>query len=1012
MKTHRGSLWRKWDLHIHTPASIEHWKGSQRYIDLENQSDKDVLTRHVIEAINQSDVDVFCIMDYWTFDGYFEIVDFLRRNPDVVCNSKIFPGIELRAEAPTKQRLNVHVIFSDKVTKQQLVEFKSDLRLLSTDRSLSNEALIDFAKTLDLGKASIHGATKAPSSMSNSELLTLGFRTAEIVRESLKGAVKRIPEGSCLIMLAYDTHGGAEELYWKEHPPADNEWMQLADLFEARSQENIDLFWGRETKKNQHFLNDFLTTIGGKPKPVISGSDAHSISDYGNFPSGKITWIKADPTFEGLKQVLIEPTQRSFIGSFPPARERVLNNKSHYISSLQVVKNEEYDKETWFEDVNIEFNHGLVAIIGNKGMGKSALADMVGLLGNSQREKYFSFLHQDKFRGRTASHSKAKHFKATLTWADESQVQKNLNENCSLDTPEAIRYVPQNFFDRICNEIELKKGGEFAQELDKIIFSHIEDFQRQGCLSLDDLINLKTREIERNIESLKSSLSNVNNDLEDIEAKLSPEYKQQILNEINQKQRDLDAIVQDPLAEVFAPDGSNETRQRLDSIRANREELSKKTEMVQEQQRIVEQKITAVDNLQESFAGFERDYKQWLKNSESNLTLLELDHQELISVTFSYIERFKDLKIDLQTAATTYSNDKKDIEKQQTLLNVQEAAIANGLETAERLYEIYKSDLEKRENRKKELQKEIEYRKDLIDKLKTETAAKKLSLETQRSEIVSNIFAQKVKLSEAYKSLYQPVRDLIENHYLIKNKYKLGFEVSIDVSLAFVERFLDFLNLTASGSYRGRDTGRERLNQKLSVTTFETAENVQEFLKRIVFSLRHNERNNDLPLAIESQLKNVSLSEFYDFLFGLDYLEPRYALTLDGKELPQLSPGERGILLLIFYLLIDKDDCPLIIDQPEENLDNQSVFELLVPCVEEAKNRRQIIIVTHNPNLAVVCNADQVIYSHIDKANKNRVRYISGSIENPEINDRIVDVLEGTWRAFNKREAMYQIIKR
>jgi hypothetical protein len=52
------------------------------------------------------------------------------------------------------------------------------------------------------------------------------------------------------------------------------------------------------------------------------------------------------------------------------------------------------------------------------------------------------------------------------------------------------------------------------------------------------------------------------------------------------------------------------------------------------------------------------------------------------------------------------------------------------------------------------------------------------------------------------------------------------------------------------------------------------------------------------------------------------------------KELSELSPGERGTLLLVFYLLVDKDDIPLMIDQPEENLDNQTVFDLLVPCIK------------------------------------------------------------------------------
>ncbi len=156
--------------------------------------------------------------------------------------------------------------------------------------------------------------------------------------------------------------------------------------------------------------------------------------------------------------------------------------------------------------------------------------------------------------------------------------------------------------------------------------------------------------------------------------------------------------------------------------------------------------------------------------------------------------------------------------------------------------------------------------------------------------------------------------------------------------------------------------------------------------------------------------KGVEPVDVYDFVFGLEYLFPRYALTWGDRTLDQLSPGERGALLLVFYLLVDNDTIPLVIDQPEENLDNESVYRMLVPCIKKAKERRQVIIVTHNPNLAVVCDADQVIYCEMDKPGGNRVTYTTGAIENPLINHHIVDVLEGTRPAFDVRDAKYKLV--
>ncbi len=103
---------------------------------------------------------------------------------------------------------------------------------------------------------------------------------------------------------------------------------------------------------------------------------------------------------------------------------------------------------------------------------------------------------------------------------------------------------------------------------------------------------------------------------------------------------------------------------------------------------------------------------------------------------------------------------------------------------------------------------------------------------------------------------------------------------------------------------------------------------------------------------------------------------------------------------------------PLIIDQPEENLDNQTIATMLVPAIKYAKEHRQIIMVTHNPNLAVVCDAEQIIHSRLDKVDGNRVVYTTGGIEDPTIVQLIVDVLEGTKPAFDLRDAKYEILER
>jgi energy-coupling factor transporter ATP-binding protein EcfA2 len=112
------------------------------------------------------------------------------------------------------------------------------------------------------------------------------------------------------------------------------------------------------------------------------------------------------------------------------------------------------------------------------------------------------------------------------------------------------------------------------------------------------------------------------------------------------------------------------------------------------------------------------------------------------------------------------------------------------------------------------------------------------------------------------------------------------------------------------------------------------------------------------------------------------------------------------VLLLLYLALDNTDDRPLIIDQPEENLDPQSIFDELVGLFLAAKRTRQVIMVTHNANLVVNTDADQVI---VARAGPHRpgelppITYLSGGLESTHIRKAVCDLLEGGERAFQER---------
>jgi predicted ATPase len=283
------------------------------------------------------------------------------------------------------------------------------------------------------------------------------------------------------------------------------------------------------------------------------------------------------------------------------------------------------------------------------------------------------------------------------------------------------------------------------------------------------------------------------------------------------------------------------------------------------------------------------------------------------------------------------------------------------------------------------------------------------TLQDQRRGIAEGIHKGIAAIRDAYKELFSAVQDLITGSVIIKEGFKLTFESSIVERTFQTELFERYVSQGNVGSFYGKEKGAAVLEELRADFDFNKAEDAVAFAEKVIAYLQADMRNPQRPKTeIAGQVrKGVDVKMLYDFLWSFGYLEPEYSLKLDGKDLSHLSPGERGTLLLVFYLLVDKSNKPIIVDQPEENLDSQTVYRLLIPVIKDVKKRRQIIMVTHSPNIAVVCDAEQIIHAQIDRSAGNKVIYTMGSIESPDINRYLVDVLEGTRPAFDNREAKY-----
>lgn len=1019
----RGAEWRQWDLHVHTPASY-HWNGPRFDADVTAKANE-ALVDQMIAAMNAAAPDVFALMDYWSFDGWFALKRRLAQPGAPTLTKVVFPGIELRLAAP-KCRLNAHVIFSNLASDQTLQDFKSGLELALSGRRLSNEALIEWARASTEDKLNVHGFKKIEVDADDALALRAGAMTAELDCESYKKSIRKVPDGLAVGFMPYDTHDGLEQVQWKDHYTYFIDLFQSSPIFECRDEDKCGAFVGERTPGNEKWLAKFQKALGDVPRLAVSGSDAHRFvgvkndnnkRGYGDFPSGRATWIKADPTFLGLLQAIKEPARRSYIGACPPKLMEVEGNKTFYIDRVAIQRLATKAKVgKWLDGCSLLLNPDLVAIIGNKGSGKSALADVIALLGNSRQKLHFSFLKRDRFLGKSGE--PARQFVGQLHWRDKSHAECNLADDPSPDAVEMVRYIPQGHFEELCNAHVSGRSDAFERELRGVIFDHADESIRLGALDFDQLIEQQEISFRDQLGELRKDLAKVNLQIASIEEQLNPTVKRSLKELLTQKQKQIDEHKKAPPPEVKKPSETLTPEQQavvgdLEKIANELAQLEGRATQHAASSTSIARKQKAVQNLKERLRLLERAYSQFTEDlakdfeslglSPKNLAELKVYPQPLDKVAQNLPEERKQLEAAMA----------KDSEIKAALLAKQAERKAK-LDAPQLAYQAYLKLLGDWTAKLAELigspkspetLEGLRARVEQVEKLPDELKLTK----KRRLELSGQIFDVLEDLRQARASLFKPVQDLIQANALIREFYKLQFQATLGGSADSIANSLFVLVKQNSGEFRGPDESIAAVKGIADEYDFSVRTGILGFVtalvERIEVASKGDEPQN---VGVANALrKEKTANEVYDLLFGLSFLVPRYSLLFQDTQIEQLSPGQRGALLLIFYLLVDKGRNPIILDQPEENLDNETVVSLLVPVLSEAKRKRQIIMVTHNPNLAVYCDAEQVIHSTFNRKGSCAISYTSGSIEFPPINKHVVNVLEGTKDAFDNRGRKY-----
>ena len=814
----RGAEWRKWDLHIHSPASF-HWEG-QRFNPDPKSAENAELVDEMIHALNSAEPAVFTLMDYWTFDGWFAIKHRLSQPDAPKLMKTIFPGIELRLVAPMEGRLNAHVLFSNEIDDQVLLDFRSALNIALINRPLSEHSLRCLSRHVGRDLLDSKGYKKDVVDVDDTVALEAGSKIAEITCDSYKAAIGNVPDNLAIGFMPFNTNDGLADVKWHEHYAYCLGLFDCSPIFETRVIDTWAAFSGIKTDGNAGWIKNFQSALNNIPRLAVSGSDAHRFvgesgnndrRGYGDYPSGKATWIKADPTFEGLQQAIREPAKRSFIGEKPPKKKLYEENKSLFLDSLSIDKTTHSTlPEKWLDETKLSLNPDLISIIGNKGSGKSAMADIIALLGNSKQSRHFSFLKKGRFRGRNGE--PASNFHAIAKWADENPLSKNLNEDPAVENVELVKYIPQGHFEELCNAHASGESNAFENELRSVIFSHADDSIRLGSSDFEQLIEQQESSLRDRLEDLRGDLQKVNRQISVIENKMKPENRKSIDEKIVQINRLIEEHDKIKPAEVDKPSSELTEEQRIasDQLSQIATELEQNIECSKNNQNEsanLSAKLKACQNIHEQIQLVNKAIKTFEIETSNDAVLVGLDSTELITIQVK-----EGLVSEVELAIAKREEELKEsnqvlTQRKQALIDSQ-VPLNTKLNQPQQAFQKYLEDKKAWEDKGNGLTGStdlpdtllgLQHQISQLDNLPTQRG----ELQRQRLDLAGQIFDLLNEQREGREALFKPVQQLIQNNELIRDGYKLQFKAELACTADFIGNQLFTLVKQNSGEFRG-----------------------------------------------------------------------------------------------------------------------------------------------------------------------------------------------------------------
>lgn len=933
----RGSIWRRWDLHIHSPASFQH------HFRFSNEEEKekyqnDIWEKYISELEKISNVSVIGITDYFSIEGYKKVLEY-RKKGRLQNFDLILPNIEFRIgnivvtvknenrESSETIRLNYHVIFSDEIPVEKIEkEFLHELHIKTPtgeERTLNKENIEEIGKILREQEKSFKNK---PDYVVGCENITVSLDEIMKILENKKS----IFQGKYLLVLA---EGGWSLIKWEGqgHLTRKNLLVHSHAIFSSNPNTR-DWALGKKHPTPEYFIREFSSL-----KPCIHGSDAHSFDKLCKPDEDRFCWIKADPTFEGLKQIVYEPEERVRIQPENPEYR-----KNIYTLNSIKISNSWISDELSIEEQEIPLNRNLVAVTGGKGSGKTALLDLIANCFEDRCRRAGE--DRNSFVQRIEDQKQDLEVRIEFIGEDIGEFSKRLIEERFFQNTK-VTYLPQGKIEEYSGDRQ-----KLDKKIEEIIFSNekvIEGEYKQKFYRLRDEVDEITKQIDK-----------INREIYELEE----DTKKKIIAEIKGMKR---------IKEGELKDKENKLKELIESMEKDIKEKIEGLKKEETQLRIKHSKLESIkselDQLESKLKKFLEDSNNTISNLnnelsdlEIHLTIPELDFQPQLNV----------IKKALKLILSKVGEITKEIKEKEVQLSQ-----LSGIEKlhAELLKEMegIKAEIEVLEDQLKQLQKKKERIK---------------SLESERIEKYKVLLSKYWEWKEYYKEVIE-VFSTGKSEIMSGIDFKSNIYFDKDRFIKFGSDILDLRRINIDEI----EKCAEILETAITKTTKdEMSASIEEFIQKIF-------ENKEL-------LKTTRTTyDFYKWAFD-NYFSLSTEIFFKGISLDKLSMGQKGTVLLKLFLA--EGDYPLIVDQPEENLDNKFIYDELVNAFREAKKKRQIIIATNNANLVVNTDAEQII---IAEFKENKIRYKSGTIEDLQLRDDIMPILEGGKEAFQKREKKYGI---